>query len=350
MLRIGIIGAGAISKRHLSSYRQNPEVQVCAICDVNEQTAKARAAEFSVPSWCTDPMQILEDPAIDAVSIVTPTFTHKNLVLAALERGKHVLCEKPPALNAQEAAQCEEAAKKSGKVLMYGFVVRFSKETQFLKDYIESGAMGQIYYAEAVRMNRHHRIGGWFVNQEMSGGGALIDSVIHELDTALYLLGYPKVHSVKGFTSRQIGSLPYEMKGVGRGWNSADTASYSYEVESLAGALIRFADERTLYVKTSWALNTCRPGKLVELCGTKAGAVVTKEGVELFRADESGYYLESTPVLREEVVGFDREVNHFVDCCQGKLACIVKPEEGTAIMQIIDAIYRSAETGKEVVF
>ena len=350
MLNIGIIGAGAISKRHLNGYRQIPGVQVCAICDLNEQTAKTRAAEFSIPAYCTDPMQILTDPNIDAVSIVTPTFTHKDLVLAALEHGKHVLCEKPPALNAREAAQCEEAAKKSGKLLMYGFVVRFSKETQFLKDYIASGAMGEIYYAEATRMNRHHRIGGWFVNQEMSGGGALIDSVIHELDMVLYLLGYPRVHSIKGFTSREIGSLPYAMKGVGGGWNSADTASYAYEVESLAGALIRFVDGRTLYVKTSWALNTCRPGKLVELCGTKAGAEVTKEGVSLFRADESGYYLESTPVLKEEVAGFDREISHFVDCCLGEAECIVKPEEGTAIMQIIDAIYRSAETGKEVVF
>lgn len=349
-LRIGIIGAGAISKRHLNSYRQNGTVEVCAICDVNGETAKARAAEFSIPHYCTDPMKLLEDPAIDAVSIVTPTFTHKDLVLAALENGKHVLCEKPPALNAAQAAQCEAAAKASGKVLMYGFVVRFSKETQFLKDYIASDAMGEIYYAEVSRLARSFRIGGWFVNKELSGGGALIDSVIHQLDQTLYLMGHPKIHSVKGFATNAISDLPYKMKGNGKGWNSADTNNYSHEVESLAGGLIRFADGRTLYVKTSWALNTARPGKLVELCGTKAGAITDNDGIHLVSVDPSGYYLESSPVLKNESNSFDAEINHFVDCCQGNAQCIVKPEEGTQIMQIIDAIYKSAETGKEVIF
>ncbi len=349
-MKIGIIGAGAISKRHLNSYRQNPEAEVCIICDVNAETAKARAAEFSIPNYCTDPMQILDDPTIDAVSIVTPTFTHKDLVVAALERGKHVLCEKPPALNAKEAALCQEAAKKSGKVLQYGFVVRYSKQTQFLKDYIASGALGKIYYAEVARMARSFRIGGWFVNKELSGGGAMIDSVIHQLDMTLYLMGYPQVHSVKGFTSSELADLPYKMKGAGAGWNSADTNSYTYEVETLAGGLIRFVDGTSLYVKTSWALNTCRPGTLVELCGTKAGAMVSANDVHLVSADESGYYLESTPVLKDEFNMFDVQIDHFIDCCQGRSECICKPEQGTQIMRIIDAIYESAETGKEVIF
>lgn len=349
-LRIGIIGAGTISKRHLNGFRQNPNAEVCAICDVNEATAKARAEEFGIPSYCTDPMQILEDSAIDAVSIVTPTFTHKDLVIAALEHGKHVLCEKPPALNAKEAALCEETAKKTGKLLMYGFVVRFSKETAFLKDYVDSGALGKIYYAEVARMARSFRIGGWFTNKELSGGGALIDSVIHQLDTVLYIMGYPQVHSVKGFTSNEIADLPYKMKGVAGGWVSADSNHYSYEVESLAGGLIRFKDGSNLYIKTSWALNTCKPGVQIELCGTEGGAMQNSDGVRLIRADESGYYLESTPVLREEFNMFDREMDHFVSCCLDKTQCIIKPEEGTGIMQIIDAIYTSAETGKEVVF
>ncbi len=348
--RIGIIGAGAISERHLNSYRQIPAVKVCSICDVNEATAKARAQAYGIEKYYTDAMDIITDPEIDAVSIVTPTFTHKNLVIAALEHGKHVLCEKPPALNAKEAAMCEEVAKRTGKLLMYGFVVRFSKETTFLKDYIAAGALGKIYYAELARIARSFRIGGWFVNKELSGGGALIDSVIHQLDMALYLMGHPKVHSVKGFTSHEIADLPYKMKGNGKGWNSADTNSYSHEVESLAGGLIRFEDGSSLYLKTSWALNSTKPGTFVELCGTDGGAILDNGAVKLVTVDESGYYLESAPVLRDEVVVFDREIAHFVDCCLGKAECICKPEEGTYIMQIIDAIYKSAETGKEVVF
>lgn len=349
-VRIGIIGAGAISKRHLNGYRQLPNVKVCSICDVNEATAKTRAQEFGIEKYFTDAMDIITDPEIDAVSIVTPTFTHKDLVIAALENGKHVLCEKPPALNAKEAAMCEEVAKKTGKLLMYGFVVRFNKDTTFLKDYIATGALGKIYYVELARIARAFRIGGWFVNKELSGGGALIDSVIHQLDMALYLMGHPKVHSVKGFASREIAGLPYKMKGVGAGWNSADTNSYSHEVESLAGGLIRFEDGTSLYLKTSWALNTTKPTKFVELCGTEGGAILENGSIKLVTVDESGYYLESTPVLRDEFVGFDREIAHFVDCCTGKTECICKPEQGTQIMQIIDAIYESAETGKEVIF
>ena len=348
-LKIGIIGAGTISKRHLDGYRQNPHAEVCAICDVNEATAKARAEEFGIPMFCSDPMQILSDPDIDAVSIVTPTFTHKDLVIAALEHGKHVLCEKPPALNAKEASQCEAAAKASGKVLMYGFVVRFSKEAVFLKDYVNSGAMGKLYYAEVARLARSFRIGGWFVNKELSGGGPMIDSVIHQLDMTLYLMGYPKVHSVKGFTSHELNGLPYAMKGIPGGWVSADTNTYERETETLAGGLVRFVDGTTLFVKASWVLNTTKPGNLVELCGTKAGARVDTEGTHLIRADESGYYLESQPVLKEEYNMFHREMDHFVDCCLGNTECIIRPREGTQIMQIIDAIYQSAETGKEVI-
>ncbi len=349
-IRIGVIGAGAISEFHLASYAKNPEVEICAICDVNEQTAKARAEQFGIPQYYTSHKEILQDASIDAVSIVTPTFTHKDLVIQALKSGKHVLCEKPPAMNGEEAAECEKVALETGKILMYAFVLRFSKETRFLKDYIDAGKMGEIYYAEATRLERCTNLGGWFVNKEQSGGGVLIDGVIHEIDSVLYLMGYPKVKSVKGTINNKMDYLLNQMKGVGNGWVSSDVSKYDRNVESMASGYVTFENGACLYIKASWALNTVKEGRSFELCGTKAGADFSSNELKLFSVEDYGYYLESTPVLRDNIDVFDEEINHFVDCCAGRGKCICTPQQGTMIMQIINAIYESAKTGKEVIF
>ncbi len=349
-LKIGIIGAGAISAAHLSSYQKNAAVEVYAICDVNEASAKARAEEFGIPKYFASHDDILNDESIDAVSIVTPTFTHKNLIIAALEKGKHVLCEKPPAMNDEEATMCEQAALKAGKVLMYGFVCRFTKEIIFLKEYIDSGKMGEIYYAEASRLQRCCNIGGWFVDKTKSGGGALIDATIHEIDAALYLMGYPKVKSVKGFATNINEHLPSQMKCAGKAWGSLDTNRYQRSVESLATGYVHFENGACLYIKASWVLNTLQEGKAVDLFGTKAGSHLDDDGVKLLTVEENNYFMESSPVLKDDVDCFEGEINHFVDCCQGKAECICTPRQGTQIMEIIRAIYESAETGKEVVF
>ena len=350
MLKIGIIGAGAISECHIESYIKNPEVKLCAICDVNENTAKLRAEKYSISKYCSDYKDILDDESIDAVSIVTPTFTHKNIVIEALKKGKHVLCEKPPAMNYEEALECEKTAKETGKILMYAFVVRFSKEVKFMKEYIDSGKMGEIYYAEASRINRCNKIGGWFINKDKAGGGALIDGAIHEIDTALYLMGYPKATSGKGFTSQINENLPDIAKGTGAGWISSDVNSYERTVESLASGYVHFDNGACLYVKASWVLNTIKEGRNVELNGTKAGLQYNGAKIDMIELSDTGYFMETSPQLNDTVDLFDGEINHFVGCCLGKEELICTPEQGTEIMKIISGIYESARTGKEVIF
>lgn len=350
MLKIGIIGAGTISEFHIESYKKNPDVEIAVICDVNEAGAKKRAEQYQIPKYCSDYKEILADENIDAVSIVTPTFTHKNIVCEALRAGKHVLCEKPPAMNYEEACECEKTAKETGKILMYAFVVRFSNEAIFLKKYIDSGRMGKIYYAEASRMMRCNGIGGWFINKDKAGGGALIDGAIHEIDLALYLMGYPKAVSVKGFTSQINENLPDVMKGTGVAWNSSDINSYERSVESFASGYVHFENGACLYVKASWVLNCINEGRNVELCGTKSGIKFDGKKIDMVSVDDTGYYLESSPVLKDETDIFNEEINHFVNCCLGKEELICTPSNGTEIMKIISAIYESAKTGREVVF
>lgn len=348
-LKIGIIGAGAISDCHIEAYMNNPDAELVAICDVNEATAKAKASQYNIPAYYTDADKILSDESIDAVSIVTPTFTHKNLIIEALNKGKHILSEKPPAKNFEEAEEIRIAAEKSGKVVMFGFVCRFFEEIKYLKEFVDSGAMGDIYYAEASRIDRACQIKGWFTDKEKSGGGALLDAAIHELDIALYLMGYPEIASVKGFATDINTNLPYSLKGVGESWNSADVNSYERNVESLASGYVHFKNGACLYVKASWVLNSLREGKLVELHGTNAGIEFSAAGTKTLTL-ENGYFVENTPVLRTKSNPFDEEIKHFTDCIINGTECTSNAVQGAQIMKIISAIYESAKTGKEIVF
>lgn len=350
MLNVGIIGAGTISCRHLNSYRKLPDVQVKAICDRNPAIAELRAKEYGIPAWYTDAEAMLRDSSIDAVSIVTPTFTHKDMVLLALAHGKHVLCEKPPALNAHDVQVCAQAAKEAGKLLMFGFVVRFNDKIRFLREYADAGNMGNIYYAEVSRVTRCSSVGGWFSDKSRSGGGMLIDGAIHEIDAALYIMGYPKVKSVSGTVSMENADLPDKAKGLHKGYTSSDTGHYVRTIESAATGYVRFENGACMYIKAANILNTLHEGRHMELCGTKAGAEFTPEGVKLVSVTEDGYFLESSPVLNSDVTSFDLEIPHFVDCCLNGSECVIKPEQAVQVMKIIDAIYASAQTGKEIIF
>jgi predicted dehydrogenase len=162
MKRIGIIGAGAIANAHINGFKNNTGCRLVAIADINLELAKKRAAEYGIEKVYGDYKELLRDAEIDAVSIVTPTFTHTGMVIEALKSGKDVLCEKPPALFADDVRKCEAVAKECSKLLMYAFVCRFRPQVQFLKKYIKDGKMGKIVSAEAARIYRSMGFNGWF--------------------------------------------------------------------------------------------------------------------------------------------------------------------------------------------
>lgn len=347
-LRVGIIGAGVISSYHMNAYQNNPYAQLKAVCAGHIESAKRQADAYGVEKYCTDYLEILDDPEIDAVSIATPTCTHKQMVLDALARGKHVLCEKPPAMNVEEVEECCRAAENADTLLMYGFVRRFSDQLQFMKKYVDSGAMGEIYYADLLRVERCLPVTGWFVEKEKSGGGNLFDGGIHEIDAALYLMGYPKVKSVKGFTSHRNGHLPETMQGIGT-YNVA-SAPFKRTVESVASGYILFENEACIYVKSSSALLAPEESTSISLSGTKAGAKIGYKDIKLVSLDDSGYFIEGSPVIESKTVPFQNQVNHFVDCCLNGTQCICKPWQAVEVMKVLCAIYKSAETGEEIKF
>ena len=343
ILRVGIIGAGTISAYHMNGYKALPNTELRAICDLNAEAAKARAEEFGISKVFTDYHDILNDPDIDAVSIVTPTFTHKQIVLDAIAAGKHVLCEKPPFLTVAEAEECVRAAEGSDKLLMFGFVARHRSHMKFLREFVDAGRMGDIYYADLNRTKRCIQRRGWFNKKELAGGGELFDGAIHEIDSALYLMDYPKVKSVKGYTTDIHNALPYRVKGE---------EPVERTTESAACAMVTFENGACMRVQAGTAFLTAEEKCSIELCGTKAGVVshVFKGGMKLVELDENDQLVESAPEFDDSVGPHDRQIAHFVDCCLNGTECIVKPWQAVEVLKLICAIYESAETGREIIF
>ena len=353
MLKVGIIGAGSISVEHINPYLKNGKCEVVAIADLNLDLAKKRAAEFGIAKAYSDYRDILNDKEIDAISIVTPTFTHKNIVIEAIKSGKHILCEKPPALNADDVLECSELSKKSGKCLMYAFVCRFRPQMQYLKKFFDAGKMGKIVYAEGLRFHRCDSTKGWFLSKAKAGGGPLIDAHIHELDMIMYLMGYPKVKSVLGFTSDVNKDLPTKVQGMNEGWISSDKNSYERDVENVAAAMITLENGACIHLRTSTVLCSVTQNTAVEIAGEKAGIRMEPHtpGKELVMVEctEEGYFRDVKPVI-EDVSPYYGQVDHFVDCCLNGTECICKTEEAVEIMRIMDAIYKSAETKQPINF
>lgn len=349
MLKVGMIGAGNITKLQLDAFAKNSNATVVAIADLNEELAKERAAAYGIKDYYSDYRYILEDNSIEAVSIATPTFTHCQIVVEALKAGKQVLCEKPPALNVKEAELEVAAARETGNLLMWELPNRFKQEIQFLKKYIEEGNMGKILQAEAFRVNRYSSLQGWFADKSKSGGGALIDTCIHQIDEAMYLMGYPKVKTVTGITSDANNDLVGKIKGMNAGWVSADNYSTESTVESMASGFVTFDNGSCLHIKSSRIMYSINKGSYVDLVGEKGGARRDGEQITLL-TNLNDYMTESKPIIQNKLNAFEGAVNHFVDCCVNGTKCICEDWQGVELMKIIEGLYKSAETGQPVIY
>lgn len=342
--RIALIGAGSISHFHARAYKKLDNVELVAVCDINEDRAKAFAKKYGVAHTYTDYEKMLRRDDIDAVSVVTWNNVHAPATIAALRAGKHVLVEKPMAMNAGEAQQMLDEAKKANKVLMVGFVRRFGENTRALKTIIDRGDLGQIYSSKVGFVRRWGNPGGWFADKKRSGGGALIDLGVHIIDLARYLSGSPRPVSAYAATFKKHGMKP-EIRGIDK-YKTADYDEFC-DVEDGATALVRFDNGMTTFVETTWVENT-EETLYVTLQGDKAGAQM-EPSLRIYE-DRCGYLTNVEPRLDKEDMEdiFRGEIAHFVGCVGGA-KCICPGEDGLELMKILDAIYRSAETGHEVI-
>jgi predicted dehydrogenase len=346
-LKVGIIGTGGISAQHAAGYKVLDNVELFAACDSNKERAEKYARKYDIRNVFTDYQEMLGMDELDAVSICTCNSVHAPAAIAALKAGKHVLCEKPMAMNSGEAEAMLEASKKAGKLLMIGFVRRFGNDAKILKDFIDHGFMGDIYYAKASYLRRNGCPGGWFSDRKLSGGGPLIDLGVHVIDLVCYLMGSPAVVSVSGATFNKLG--PRENIKAAKGYTASDKGKV-FNVEDLAVAMIRFANGAVLSLETSFSLNIKKDIGNIELFGTKSCAKLDP-GLEFY--SEMNDYLVDVIPAHDTALSFDglfeNEIAHFVDCITNGTPCISKGEDGLKIMRIIDAVYKSAETGREVI-
>lgn len=346
-LKIGLIGTGGIARGcHIPGFHSVAEkCEITWACDVNEDLARQTAEEFGIPNVTTDYHAVLNDPEVDAVSITTPNKYHKQPTIDSLNAGKHVLCEKPLAMNADEARAMCRAAEDSGKILQVALQQRFTGEGQFMSQYIASGAMGDIYYARAQALRRRG-VPHWgvFINKEEQGGGPLIDIGVHILDFTLFLMGYPKPVSASGMTWDMLGKNP----NLTNGWGDYDRSKFT--VEDMAVGFIRFENGAVVVLESSFMANLKGNPYGTQIFGTNAGAEImfgSETPIKIYTEANKQLFDVQPANIPQVPSAHTAEIQAFVDAVLEGKPSPVPGLNGLILNAIFDALYKSAETGQE---
>lgn len=363
--KVGIIGCGGIAhQKHFPALAKSGRADIVACCDLIEERAEKAAKEFGAEGCkvFTDYRDLLKED-LEIVYVLTPNVSHCQLTVDSLEAGKHVLCEKPMAANTEDAQKMLDAWKKSGKMLTIGYQNRFRPDCQTVKRLCEEGKFGEIYYAQAHALRRRGvPTWGVFTDKEKQGGGPLIDIGTHSLDLTLWFMDNYEPASVTGVTFEKLGnSLPAKDQGNEMGpWDEK-----TFDVEDAAFGFIKMKDGSLITLDASWILNhTEERCASTYLCGTKAGAEVTGVGgsndKKLYINEIMGGKMVKTEVDTaiggvdyfpgQQVKNADVECKVWLDAIEGKGELVVKPEQAFVVTKILDAIYESARTGKQIHF
>ena len=357
IVKVGIIGCGGIgNNKHMPALHKIENVRMVAFCDIIAQRAEDAKVKFGTPDAkvYTDYKELLADPEIEVVHVLTPNREHAEITIAALHAGKHVMCEKPMAKTAEGARAMVAAAKETGKKLAIGYQHRMKPQARYAKEYIESGALGDIYYVNCLATRRRGTPNwGVFLDAEAQGGGPIIDIATHSLDLTLYLMNNYEPEMVVGKTHKGL-----DHPEAGNIWG--DNGVSTTPLEESACAFIRMKNGATILLETSWALNTDEPvqeGSCV-LCGSKAGLSLKNNELRINKI-ELGRQVVTTVDCAAGGVAFydgaelspaDAEARAWIDASVNDTETVVKPEQACVVSEILEAIYVSSETGKPVFF
>lgn len=347
-VKFGIIGAGNIGKVHAKTLSQiKDQAEIVAITDIYRPLAEERAAENEIGKVYDSADQLLADQDIDVVVIGVPNKYHAPIAVQALRAGKHIILEKPMAINIEAAKEIVRAQRETQKIVMIPHQMRWEAGAQQLKKHVETGELGRIYNAKTGLFRRKGipGWGTWFTRDEESGGGPLIDIGVHMLDLALYLMGSPKPVSVFGSTYAEFGP---RKKGIGN-WGTPNWDG-KYDVEDLASAMIKMEDGSTLTLEVSWAVNSGveNNGPFVHLMGSEGGASLRGK-IGFLYAERDG---EPVDTKLEVPEGKDQArvhmYQHFIECFHSGKTPVSNVMTGFTNNLILDAIYRSSQTGNEI--
>jgi len=343
-LRVGMIGAGGISEIHCQGWAKLAGCELVAITDIRPDAAATRAEQFDIPAVEATARRLIARKDIDVIDVVTPNRFHKAMTVASLRAGKHVLCEKPLALSTREVDAMIAAAAKSRKKLMCAQHMRFEAPSLALKEYITAHPLGEVYYARAW-YNRRRMLPTTpgFIYKSNSGGGACMDIGVHVLDLALHLMDNFEPASVTGISVTKLARRK-------ESWSEWDWGCFDkkrLDVEDFAAGMVRFANGAALTLECSFMLNQKpRVDHRIDFFGTKAGAALPQ--CEYYDHTPNGYADTKIAVGRDHDEAHHAAIRAFAEAVMGSKAVAVPPQQTRAVIAILQGLYKSQQTGREV--
>lgn len=354
-LKVGIIGLGGICRgAHMPGYLKMNNVEIAAVCDIIPEKIETFKKQFDmpdVPSF-TDYNDLIKFEGLDYVDICTPNYLHSVIAVAAMESGLHVFCEKPDAVSVEEAQKMQAAAEKYNRHLMVMRNNRYRATSKYLKQFIADGKMGDIYCGRCGWQRRRGipGKGGWFTTKAQSGGGPLIDLGVHMIDLAIWLMGNPVPVAVSGCTYMKFADSDVS-DSINSHFGDAKENG-TFDVEDLAMGFIKFDNGACLQIEFSWASNIEAEQNFVELRGTKAGSSMSsKDGRLKIFTEEYGQLVDLDPVTADDtkcMPQHEGNLRHFADVLLNDAKPDFEPIQGVNMIKILEAMYKSAETGAEV--
>lgn len=350
-IRLGIIGAGTVGQMHAAAAHA-AGITVVSIVDSIPERGRALAEGLDGAKYSADVGTILNDSSIQAVVVAVPNRWHKELAIAVMNAGKDVLLEKPMGMNRLECAEINRVSDATQRIVQIGMANRFSAVAQAAKPIVSNGELGHIYHAKAHLYRRRGvpGLGGWFTTKAISGGGVLIDNGVHAIDLALWLMGFPTATRVSGkvyaFFGKRMKDYTYESM-----WAGPPKLDGVCDVEDSAHAFIRFAGGATLDVQVAWAINipSDREANTMAFFGDRGGLTFELYGDHLDLATEQNRRNVDARVNVPHLDAFHQQMLSFAKCVQTREFPVATGQQGELVQVILDAIYESSQTDREVV-
>ena len=334
-IRVGIVGAGYIGEIHAKAVKHQPNAELAAVVEINEDKARSFAEKYSIPKIYSSLEELIKNHNADAIVIGTPNFLHAPQTISALKAGLHVFVEKPMALSVEEATLMDRVSQETSRTLMIGHCWRYDAEVNWLREQVAANTLGDIIRTKGYGIHENWGPVGWFVQKNLSGGGALMDMGIHAIDTARCLLGDPEPVSVYA----QIG-----------------TYYGNYDVDDTGILLITWKGGTVSYIESGWwQPYSDGPEAATQLFGVKGYGSVFPSRLVLPNGDngradviENGFVFPREEHC--EQVMYDRQMSHFLSCITEQSTPDSSAAKGVINMRILAAAYKSAEIGTVVRF
>jgi predicted dehydrogenase len=330
-MKVGFTGAGYIANIHAQAAQNQPNVELVAVVEKFSNKSEAFSEKFGVKCCYTSVEELLDEGIVDALVICTPNYLHAPQAIAALERGVHVMVEKPMAMNATEAETMITASQKSGATLMVAHCWRFDEDVLWLKE--QAGKLGKIIRTKGYGVHTFWGPSDWFTQKEFAGGGAMVDMGIHALDTARFLLGDPQPVSVYA----RIGTYYKDI-----------------DVDDTGVIIVNWDNGAVSYIESGWwQPHSDGPEAATQLYGTLGFGQLFPTRLELPNVKEekldvidSGFTYPRADHCPQSM--YDTQMAYFVECIKTGESPVPGGAEGLVNMIVVDAAYKSARIGKVV--